>query len=92
MNKLFTFFLILLVTSCGKPNAPIEKCADSVFVLTNHLMTQRLPSEAQSEEAIKKFISQSFQEKTQFDYYNALIKICENENQRDPKKFREDYE
>ena len=55
-------------------------------------MTQRLPSEAQSEEAIKKFISQSFQEKTQFDYYNALIKICENENQRDPKKFREDYE
>tara|TARA_B100000886_G_scaffold161913_1_gene110394 strand:- start:5369 stop:5644 length:276 start_codon:yes stop_codon:yes gene_type:complete len=90
MNKLLLFFITISLISCGK-SPQLEKCADSMFILTNELMAQRLPGEAQPEAAIKEFLSQSYDIKKDYDYYNALIKICENEESKNPEKFKEDY-
>ena len=62
-----------------------------MFILTNELMTERLPGEAQPKTAIREFLAQSYNIKTEYDYYNALIKICEGQKNKDPKKFEEDF-
>ena len=90
MNKLLLIVTVIFLVSCSK-SPQLENCADSMFILTNELMAERLPGEAQPEEAIKKFLSQSYNIKKDYDYYNALIKICENEENNNPDKFREDY-
>ena len=83
--------LALLLSGCSKNVEQMEKCADKMFILTNELMTQRLPDEAQPENAIREFLSNTYDAKREYDYYNALIKICENEYDRDPSKFNSEY-
>ena len=93
MNRIFTIILVFLLSGCASKSndVPLEKCADSMFILTNELMAERLPGEAQPEAAIREFLTQSYNVKIEYDYYNALIKICENQKDKDPKKFKEDY-
>ena len=40
---------------------------------------------------IKEFLSNSYDAKREYDYYSALIKICENEYERDSSKFISEY-
>tara|TARA_Y100000816_G_C25774169_1_gene406273 strand:- start:354 stop:638 length:285 start_codon:yes stop_codon:yes gene_type:complete len=93
MNKLLLIVLVAGLSGCALNNdvKQLEKCADSMFILTNQLMTERLPSEAQPEAVIREFLSQSYSDKKEYDYYKALIKICEDQKDRDPEKFIEDY-
>jgi len=93
MNKILPIILVFISSACASNsnNVPLEKCADSMFILTNELMAERLPGEAQPEAAIKEFLTQSYDVKTEYDYYNALIKICEDQKEKDPEKFKEDY-
>ncbi len=83
--------IVLLQSGCSKNVGQMEKCADKMFILTNELMTQRLPDEAQPENAIREFLTNTYDDKREYDYYNALIKICENEHDRDPSKFNSEY-
>ena len=93
MNKILIIILVFIFGGCvsNSNDVPVEKCADSMFILTNELMAERLPGEAQPEAAIKEFLMQSYDVKTEYDYYNALIKICEDQKEKDPEKFKEDY-
>ena len=93
MNKILPIILAVSLNGCvsDKSIKQLEKCADSMFILTNELMAERLPGEAQPEAAIKEFLTQSYDVKTEYDYYNALIKICEDQKEKDPEKFKEDY-
>ena len=85
--------LVVFLNGCtsGTNGMQLEKCADSMFILTNELMVERLPGEAQPEAVIREFLTQSYNVKTDYDYYKALIKICEDQRDRDPEKFKEDY-
>ena len=85
--------LIIFLSGCstGSNVNQLEKCADSMFILTNELMAERLPGEAQPEAVIREFLMQSYNVKTDYDYYKAIIKICEDQRDRDPEKFREEY-
>ena len=93
MNKILLIILVVVLNACAsdKNHVQLEKCADSMFILTNELMAERLPGEAQPEAAIREFLAQSYKRKTEYDYYNALIKICEDQKDNNPKKFNEDY-
>ena len=93
MNKILPIILVFMFSGCASNSndVPLEKCADSMFILTNELMAERLPGEAQPEAAIKEFLTQSYDVKTEYDYYNALIKICEDQKEKDSEKFKEDY-
>ena len=93
MNKIVLVILIIVLSGCTSSvnSKQLEKCADSMFILTNELMTERLPGEAQPEAAIREFLTQSYDVKTEYDYYNALIMICEDQKEKDPEKFKEDY-
>ena len=93
MSKIYPIIMIIFVSGCttGSNVKQLEKCADSMFILTNELMAERLPGEAQPETAIREFLSQSYNVKTEYDYYNALIKICEDQRDNDLEKFKEDY-
>ena len=93
MSKIYPIIMIIFVSGCttGSNVEQLEKCADSMFILTNELMAERMPGEAQPEAVIREFLTQSYNVKTDYDYYKALIKICENQRDRDPAKFREDY-
>ena len=93
MNKILPIILAVLLNGCvsDKSIKQLEKCADSMFILTNELMAERLPGEAQPEAAIREFLTQSYDVKTEYDYYNALIMICEDQKEKDPEKFKEDY-
>tara|TARA_Y100000768_G_scaffold327908_1_gene265701 strand:+ start:838 stop:1122 length:285 start_codon:yes stop_codon:yes gene_type:complete len=93
MNKILPGILVVLLNGCVSDESirQLEKCADSMFILTNELMAERLPGEAQPETAIREFLSQSYNVKTEYDYYNALIKICEDQRDNDLGKFKEDY-
>ncbi len=93
MDKILIIILVFTFGGCvsNSNDVPLEKCADSMFILTNELMAERLPGEAQPEAAIKEFLTQSYDVKTEYDYYNALIKICEDQKEKDPEKFKEDY-
>ena len=93
MNKIYFTILVVFLSGCtsGTNGMQLEKCADSMFILTNELMVERLPGEAQPEAVIREFLIQSYAVKTESDYYKALIKICEDQRDRDPEKFREEY-
>ena len=93
MSRILIIVLVVFINGCTSDvnGKQLEKCADSMFILTNELMTERLPGEAQPEAAIKEFLTQSYDVKTEYDYYNALIKICEDQKEKDPEKFKEDY-
>ena len=65
-----------------------EKCADSMFILTNELMAERMPGEAQPEAVIRGILTQSYNVKTDYDYYKALIKICEDQRDRDQQNLK----
>ena len=93
MKRILAIILVFIFGGCvsNSNDVPLEKCADSMFILTNELMAERLPGEAQPEAAIKEFLTQSYDVKTEYDYYNALIKICEDQKEKDPDKFKEDY-
>tara|TARA_Y100000768_G_scaffold216694_1_gene163319 strand:- start:317 stop:601 length:285 start_codon:yes stop_codon:yes gene_type:complete len=93
MNKILPIILVFIFSGCASNSndVPLEKCADSMFILTNELMAERLPSEAQPEAAIKEFLTQSYDVKTEYDYYNALLKICADQKEKEPEKFKEDY-
>ena len=93
MKRILAITLVFIFGGCvsNSNDVPLEKCADSMFILTNELMAERLPGEAQPEAAIKEFLMQSYDVKTEYDYYNALIKICEDQKEKDPEKFKEDY-
>ena len=93
MNRIYPMMLIILLSACstGSNVQQLEKCADSMFILTNELMAERMPGEAQPEAIIREFLTQSYNVKTDYDYYKALIKICEDQRDRDPAKFKEDY-
>ena len=94
MSKIYLIILISFLSGCTTDNnlKKLEKCADSMFILTNELMRERLPGEAQPESIIKEFLMQSYSVKKDYDYYKALIKICEDQRERDPRKFKEDYQ
>ncbi len=68
-----------------------EKCADSMFVLTNELMKKRLPAEAKSTEVIEEFNLNSYSRKKEYAFYTALIKICELKHSEKPEQFHRDY-
>ncbi len=93
MNKLLLIVLVAGLSGCasGSDSAQLEKCADSMFILTNELMAERMPGEAQPEAVIREFLTQSYNVKTDYDFYKALIKICEDQKDRDPGKFSEEY-
>ena len=93
MSKIYPIIMIIFVSGCTTDSnvEQLEKCADSMFILTNELMAERMPGEAQPEAVIREFLTQSYNVKTDYDYYKALIKICEDQRDRDPAKFKEDY-
>ena len=93
MSRILIIVLVVFINGCTSDvnGKQLEKCADSMFILTNELMTERLPGEAQPENVIREFLVQSYNIKKGYDYYKALIKICEDQRDRDPKKFKEDY-
>ena len=94
MNKILPIILVVVLSGCASNSdvVQLEKCADSMFILTNELMAERLPGEAQPEATIREFLAQSYNGKTEYDYYNALLKICEDQRDNDPEKFKENYE
>ena len=47
MNKLIPLIFYIIISGCSNHNK-FENCADSMFLLTNELMTKRMPSEAKS--------------------------------------------
>ena len=93
MSKIYPIIMIIFVSGCTTRSnvEQLEKCDDSMFILTNELMAERMPGEAQPEAVIREFLTQSYNVKTDYDYYKALIKICEDQRDRDPEKFKEDY-
>ena len=92
MNKILPIILVVLLSGCSNHDAKFEKCADSLFILTNELMKQRLPAEAKPIEMIEEFNSNSYIKKKEYSFYVALIKICELKHSENPEKFNLDYE
>ena len=91
MNRIFIIILITILSGCGNHDVQFEKCADSMFMLTNELMKKRLPDEAKPTEAIEEFNSNSYSKKKEYAFYTALIKICELKYSEKPEKFNLDY-
>ena len=91
MNKLFPLIFFIILSSCNNNDIRFEKCADTMFMLTNELMKKRMPTEAKSTKDIEGFNAKSFSIKKEYEFYVALIKICEIEYLEDPKKFNDNY-
>jgi hypothetical protein len=91
MNKILPIILITILSGCSNHDVKFEKCADSMFMLTNELMKKRLPDEAKPTEAIEEFNSNSYSKKKEYAFYTALIKICELKYSEKPEKFNLDY-
>ena len=91
MNKILHIILVIVLSGCSSHDSKFEKCADSMFILTNELMKQRLPSEAKPTEAIEEFNSNSYTKKKEYNFYTALIKICELKHSENPEKFNLEY-
>ena len=91
MNKILPIILITIFSGCSNHDVKFEKCADSMFILTNELMKKRLPAEAKPTKAIEEFNSNSYSKKKEFNFYKALIKICELKHSENPEKFYLDY-
>ena len=52
MNRILPMILAVVLSGCSNNEVTFEKCADSMFMLTNELMKKRMPTEAKSTEAI----------------------------------------
>ena len=91
MNKILHIIIFAILSGCSNHDLKYEKCADSMFMLTNELMKKRLPSEAKPTEAIEEFNSNSYTKKKEYKFYTALIKICELKHSENPEKFNLDY-
>ena len=91
MNKILHIIIFAILSGCSNHDLKYEKCADSMFILTNELMKQRLPAEAKPTEAIEAFNSNSYTKKKEYDFYIALIKICELKHSENPEKFNLEY-
>ena len=91
MNKILPAILIVIFSGCSNHDINFEKCADSMFMLTNELMKKRLPTEAKSTEEIEGFNANSYSRKKEYAFYTALIKICELKHSEKPEKFHLDY-
>tara|TARA_X000000368_G_scaffold335430_1_gene272943 strand:+ start:114 stop:392 length:279 start_codon:yes stop_codon:yes gene_type:complete len=91
MNKILHIIIFAILSGCSNHDLKYEKCADSMFMLTNELMKQRLPAEAKPTEAIEEFNSNSYTKKKEYDFYIALIKICELKHSENPEKFNLEY-
>ena len=92
MNKILPIILIIIFSGCSNHDVNFEKCADSMFMLTNELMKQRLPTEAKSTEEIEGFNKNSYSRKKEYAFYTALIKICELKYSEKPEQFHLDYQ
>lgn len=92
MNKIFPIILAVILSGCSNHDSKFEKCADSMFILTNELMKKRLPAEAKPTKAIEEFNSNSYSKKKEYNFYMALIKICELKYSENPEIFDRDYE
>ena len=91
MNKILPIILVVVLSGCSNHDITFEKCADSMFMLTNELMKKRLPTEAKSTEEIAGFNANSYSRKKEYAFYTALIKICELKHSENPEKFHLDY-
>ena len=91
MNKILHIIIFAILSGCSNHDLKYEKCADSMFMLTNELMKKRMPTEAKSTEAIIGFTSNIYSEKKEYEFYLALIKICELEHSKNPEKFNLKY-
>ena len=91
MNKILPIILVVVLSGCSNHDVTFEKCADSMFMLTNELMKKRLPTEAKSTEEIAGFNANSYSRKKEYAFYTALIKICELKHSEKPEKFHRDY-
>ena len=91
MNKILPIIFVIIFSGCSNHDIKFEKCADSMFVLTNELMKKRLPTEAKSTEEIAGFNANSYSRKKEYAFYTALIKICELKHSEKPEKFHLDY-
>ncbi|MDA7841736.1 hypothetical protein N9A38_02965 [Gammaproteobacteria bacterium] len=91
MNKIFPIILVIVFSGCSNHDVKFEKCADSMFLLTNELMKKRLPTEAKSTEEIEGFNSNTYSRKKEYAFYTALIKICELKHSEKPEQFDLDY-
>tara|TARA_B110000483_G_scaffold61289_1_gene76186 strand:+ start:399 stop:677 length:279 start_codon:yes stop_codon:yes gene_type:complete len=92
MNKILPIILAIVLSGCSNHDVKFEKCADSMFMLTNELMKKRLPTEAKSTEEIEGFNSNSYSRKKEYAFYTALIKICELKHSEKPEQFYLDYQ
>jgi hypothetical protein len=92
MNKILPIILITILSGCSNHDVKFEKCADSMFMLTNELMKKRLPDEAKPTKEIEEFNSNSYSRKKEYAFYTALIKICELKHSEKPEQFRLDYQ
>ena len=91
MNKILPIIVVVVLSGCSNHDITFEKCADSMFVLTNELMKKRLPTEAKSTEEIEGFNANSYSRKKEYAFYTALIKICELKHSEKPEQFDLDY-
>ena len=91
MNKILPIILVVVLSGCSNHDVTFEKCADSMFMLTNELMKKRLPTEAKSTEEIAGFNANSYSRKKEYAFYTALIKICELKHSEKPEQFHRDY-
>tara|TARA_Y100000992_G_scaffold188085_1_gene127327 strand:- start:265 stop:543 length:279 start_codon:yes stop_codon:yes gene_type:complete len=92
MNRGLSIIFIIIVSSCSNHETKFENCADSMFILTNELMKQRMPTEAKPTKEIEEFNSHSYNKKKEYNFYKALIKICELQHSENPEKFNAMYE
>ena len=92
MSKIFQIIFVVILSGCSNHDSKFEKCADSMFMLTNELMKQRLPAEAKPTEVIEEFNSNSYTKKQEYNFYTALIKICELKYSENPERFNLEYE
>ena len=91
-KKVLVTIFFMVLSGCSNHNHKFEKCADSMFILTNELMKQRLPREAKPTKEIEEFNSYSYTKKKEYNFYKALIKICELQYSENPDKFNSKYE
>jgi len=92
MNKIITITLAIILFGCSNHDTKFENCADTMFILTNELMKQRMPAEAKPTKEIEEFNAHSYVKKKEYNFYNALIKICELQYSENPEKFNSKYE
>ena len=70
----------------------IISCDTNYVISFYELMKQRMPAEAKPTKEIEEFNSHSYNKKKGYNFYKALIKICELQHSENPEKFNSMYE